>query len=60
MAFISNEKNIDTIKEEYSIFLKLLGPIIKRLRHRSDLRNTKLWAIKKNLDGFDRLSEEQK
>ncbi|WJT08120.1 hypothetical protein [Vibrio harveyi] len=60
MAFISNEKNIDTIKEEYSIFLKLLGPIIKRLRHRSDLRNTKLWAIKKNLDDFDRLSEEQK
>ncbi|ENQ5030582.1 hypothetical protein ACEPBM_003532 [Vibrio cholerae] len=59
MTFISNTKNIDSIKEEYSVFLNLLEPIIKKIRRRSDLRNTKLWAIKRNLDKFDELSIEQ-
>jgi hypothetical protein len=59
MPLIPNEKNINTLKEEYSLFLDLLTPVIKKVRPRSDLKSTKLWNIKKNLDNFYNLSEEQ-
>lgn len=57
MTSIENIKSLDSLKEDYNKFLSYLDPIIRDVRPRTKILNTKLGRYKKQLNEIHSLPE---